>query len=65
MAHENGFKRLSEKKEWGRHQPAECLRMSQVGTSLVGVFASLFFQTGNPDVYVDKLWRLYQLALTA
>lgn len=22
-----------------------------------------FFQTGNPDIYADKLWSLYQLAL--
>lgn len=28
---------------------AECSRMSPVGTALVGVFASLFFQTGNPE----------------
>lgn len=24
-----------------------------------------FFQTGNPDVYADKLWNLYQLVFTA
>ena len=40
------------------------MRISLVETSLVDVLASLFFQTGNSDVYVDTLWSLYQLALT-
>ena len=38
--------------------------MSQVETSFVDGLASLYFQTGNSDVYVDKLWSLDQLALT-